>query len=274
MNFRNVLKLALVFSVAFYFATMSYVYFKQTDLQFSQDMTIRSPQQMGTVGIEEIKLQTPDGETLYAWYKPAPSARPTILFFHGNSGNISSRPGKIMRYGQNNGILAISYRGMGGSTGAPSEKGFMIDAQTGYDWLLTNGVEPSQMILLGESLGTGVAVQLAAKNPVRAVGLEAPYASAIAIAANTYWYFPVNYLMKDQFRTIEFIDQVKAPIFITHGTEDRIVPYADSQMLFAKANEPKTFVSVPNAGHEIIADEKTWATVHQFFEDVWNTPSQ
>ena len=146
---------------------------------------------------------------------------PTILYFHGNAGEIGDRPLRFNYYHSRGfGVAYLSYRGYGGSSGSPSEAGLITDATAAYDWLIAKGVEPSRIAVLGESLGSGVAVQLAAKREVGAVALEAPYTSTVDVAANIYWWLPVHALMKDQFKSMDFISAVVAPLLIIHGDQD------------------------------------------------------
>jgi pimeloyl-ACP methyl ester carboxylesterase len=255
----------VVFAVG-YLAVVAIVFVAQRKMQYFPDTTRRTPEEVGAVGFSEIDLKAGTGETLVAWYKPATAGRPTILFFHGNGGSISTRPRKLMAYAQTFGVLAADYRGYGGNSGSPSESGLMEDATRAYDWLVAQGVKPSDILLLGESLGTGVAVQIAAAKPVRAMALEAPYASTVDIGAAHYWYLPVHLLMKDQYRSSDYIGQVKVPQFVIHGTDDRTVPFAQGRKLFGLANEPKQFVEMRERGHDIIGDAETWAKVIAFFE--------
>ncbi len=257
-----------------YAALIGYIYAFQRTLQYHPDPAMRSPESVGLDGFDTIALKSPDGESIIAWHKPAAMGRPTILYFHGNAGSISTRPRKIGYFGSTDyGMLAVSYRGYGGSTGSPSEPGLVADAETAYRWLTANGVAADQILVLGESLGSGVAVQLAAKYPVRALALEAPYSNAVDIGAARYWYLPVRFLMHDQFRSSDHIAMVKAPLLVTHGVDDRLIPIEQGRKLFALAHEPKTFVEVPGGGHEIIGEEATWMMERAFFERVVNTPA-
>ena len=150
------------------------------------------------------------------------------------------------------GALFVSYRGYGSSTGAITERGLIIDALTAYDFLISRGIGPEMIMVVGESLGTGVAVQLAAQKKVAALALEAPYTAAVDVAAGIYWWLPVRLLMKDQFLSRDYISRVTAPLLIQHGDRDGIIPVAQGQRLFALANEPKQLVIIPGESHDII----------------------
>jgi uncharacterized protein len=265
---KRVMQLVILLPLLIYMSMLAFLYFYQRDLQYFPDRQTRTPAELGASGFEEVTLRTSDGETLVSWYKPAPAGRPTILYFRGNGGNASTSVSKSMTYGENFGVLTVEYRGYGKSSGTPSEQGLINDGHTAYDWLINQGVTPDKLFLLGESLGTGVAVQIAAAKPVRALALEAPYANAVDIGAQRYWYMPVRWVMKDQFRSADHIKQVKVPLLIMHGTLDRTVPFTQGQRLFELANEPKQFIEAPELGHDLIADETTWRRVIEFFNSV------
>jgi fermentation-respiration switch protein FrsA (DUF1100 family) len=149
--------------------------------------------------------------------------------------------------------LALSYRGYGGSTGSPSEAGMIADARAAYAFA-TARVPAERIVVFGESLGTGVAVALAATQRIGRLILEAPFTSAVDIGARAYWYLPVRLLMKDPFRSDQRIAKVTAPLLVLHGERDRVVPIALGERLFALANEPKRFVRFP-AGTHVDLDE-------------------
>jgi len=261
-------KAALV-GVLAYAGLVLAMYFLQRGLQyFPQDKGL-TPEAVGLSGVAVNLLDTPDGERIVTWYVAAKPGRPTVVYFHGNAGEIGDRPTRFRYYTDRGfGVLYVSYRGYGGSTGSISEKGLITDALTAYDWLIAQGVQPSQIALLGESLGTGVAVQLAAQRSVGAIALEAPYTSTADIGAAIYWWLPVRLLMKDQFRSIEHIGAVKAPLLFIHGDADAIIPVSYGRSLFAAANEPKEIAVIPGAGHDVLFEEVTWAREVEFFERV------
>jgi uncharacterized protein len=252
--------------LAAYLGIVALVYFGQRSLQYFPDTTPRTPQEVGAVGFTEVDLKQGTGERLVAWYKPAPANTPTILYFHGNGGSVSSRANKIAAYGKDFGLFAADYRGYGGNSGTPIEDGIIADAFLAYDWLIKQGVKANDIFLLGESLGTGVAVQVAAAKPVRAMALEAPYANIVDIGAERYWFLPVRLLMQDQYKSSLHIGEYRGPLFIIHGTADRVVPFKHGRKLFDLANEPKHFVEVEGAGHEMIGNADIWQKVLAFFE--------
>ncbi len=253
------LRSVLVMGAAVYLGLLLYMYLQQRSLQYLPSREGLSPQAVGLSGVSEERVKTPDGETIVLWHSEAKPGMPTILFFHGNGGEISGRPERMAFYqGQGFGALFVSYRGYGASTGDISEQGFITDALTAHDFLLGRGVSADQIVVVGESLGTGVAVQLAAQRPVAALVLEAPFTAAVDVAAEVYPWLPVRLLMKDQFRSRDVIGRVKAPLLIVHGDADRVISVAHGRRLFEMANEPKELVILPGVGHEAIGSPQVW----------------
>jgi uncharacterized protein len=261
------LKLTFFGGSLLYATVLSAMYLLQRDLQYIPALRDPTPHEAGLSGVDRIALPTPDGETLVLWFsKPAPG-RPVILFFHGNAGAMPDRADRLAFY-QSRGFGAafLSYRGYGGSTGQPSETGLLTDAQAAYDFLRTKGIPPDQIVLVGESLGTGVAVQTAARNPAAAVVLEAPYSAAVDVARARYPWAPVGILMKDQFRSRDHIAAIRAPLLILHGETDQVIPFGFGKRLFEVARDPKTFLSLGPTGHEALFDPKTWKKGADFID--------
>ncbi len=199
-----------------------------------------TPAEAGLVGVEEIELSSGDGETLIAWYAKAKPGQPTILYFHGNAGNAAGRAEKIeiMRE-HGTGVFYLNNRGYGGSTGSPSEQNNVADAITAYETLRAKGVQGSQIVLYGESLGSGQATQLGAGHEVKAVVLEAPLTSTVDVGKRTWFFLPLNLLMTDQYRNARHVAKVHAPVLVLHGEQDGVIPVAMGKRVHAAANEPK-----------------------------------
>lgn len=264
------IKITLISLGVIYATALAGVYVMQRQLQYFPSRSDPAPEALGLTGVERRTLATPDGEMLVLWYAAPQDDRPVILFFHGNAGSIADRADRMSFY-QSKGFGAafLSYRGFGGSSGTISELGLITDAQTAYDHLRGLGIPADRIALVGESLGTGVAVQLAARNPVGALVLEAPYSAAVDVAAIAYPWLPARLLMKDQFRSDIHIGRVTAPLLILHGSEDRVIPFGLGQRLFAAANDPKTFLSLGTVGHEALYTSTTWEAGTDFIDRVF-----
>lgn len=241
----------------------------QRQLQYFPDNSPRSPESVGLQGVKVIALTAADGGTSDLWVAPAQPGKPTVLFFHGNAGSVADRADRLRAtLSQGFGAAFLSYRGFGRSTAAITEPGLIADADAAYAWLRAQGIAPGQIMFVGESLGTGVAVQIAARHPVGAVALATPYTSTADVAAAVYPWLPVRLLMRDQFRSDLFIGQITAPILIQHGDADQVVPYRFGQALHALAPPGTQFVTLKGAGHEAIFDPDTWAREMAFFAGI------
>jgi hypothetical protein len=175
-----------------------------------------------------------------------------ILYFHGNGGALRNRVDRFRALtGDGTGLLALSYRGYAGSSGTPTEAGLIEDARAAYAFAISR-YEPKRIVLWGESLGSGVAVALAAERKIGRLVLEAPFSSAVDVAAKVYPYVPVRWLMKDQFRSDLRIAKVKAPVLIMHGDHDEVVPIALGERLYALAPSPKRFLRIAGGEHETL----------------------
>ena len=190
---------------------------------------------------KEIFIETDKNIKLKSWFINKDLKKfKTVVFFHGNAGNLLNRVHKINELNKLDiNILLISWRGFSGNKGKPSEKNLYYDAQQIIDWLKVQGLDNKDIVLYGESLGTGVATELASKNNFGGIILESPFTSMADAAKIYYPYLPVNLLLKDRYDTKSKIIDVKTPILIMHGKKDNIVPQKMGLELFEKANNPK-----------------------------------
>ena len=234
-------------AAAGYAAFAALMYVVQRSLMYFPETARTAPAAAGLPQAQEVVLDTADGEKVIAWHVPPRGDAPTVLYFHGNGGSLRLRVDRFQRIAAAGvGLIALSYRGYGGSTGKPTEDGLINDARAAYAFAADRY---RRIALWGESLGTGVAVALAAEKPVARMVLDAPYTSALDIAQANHWYLPVRLLMKDQFRTDQRIARVKAPVLIMHGEVDQIIPIAYGERLFAMIPGPKQFVRFPGGYH-------------------------
>lgn len=240
-------------------ATLAYVF--QRKLQYIPTTERVSPESVDLVNVREITLKTPDGVELVNWYTPAQTGKPTIIFFQGNAGALWHRYERFAFYQKAGlGVFFFGYRGYGGSGGSPNEKNLVADAELALDWLNNQGVSSDKIIIIGESLGSGVSVQLAARRATGMVILEAPFASAAEIGAKAYPWLPVHQFMIDKFESINFIKDINSPLVIFHGRLDRLVPLESGLKLYQAAGDPKKFIEIEDAAHNDLA---TTNVLHQ-----------
>jgi uncharacterized protein len=239
----------LVVPLCFYAGVVTLMYVMQRSLMYFPETARTPPAEAGLPQAEELTLDTADGERVIAWHVPAQAGRPVVLYFHGNGGSLRMRVHRFRELtADGTGLVALSYRGYAGSTGRPSEAGLIADAEAAYRFASLRYM-PARIVLWGESLGTGVAVALAARHPVGRVLLQSPFTSAADIGAAAYPFAPVRWLMKDPFHSDRRIGDVTAPVLVLHGALDRVVPIAYGERLYERIRAPKRFVRLPLAGH-------------------------
>jgi uncharacterized protein len=258
--------LLIVVSVA-YGCALAVLFLVQRSFLFPIPTAARTtPQAAGFPEAEEHVLTTADGEKVIVWHVPAKPGRPVILYFHGNGDYLAGFFGRFRDLiADGDGVVALSYRGYAGSSGQPSERGLLQDAAAAYAFT-TARYAADKIIIWGFSLGSGVAVALAADQPVGKLILEAPYTSIADVAASLFWFMPVRWVMRDQFRSDERIARVNVPVLIMHGTDDAAIPINFGERLFALAPEPKQFVRFPGGGHENLDNFGAIQTVRQFID--------
>jgi fermentation-respiration switch protein FrsA (DUF1100 family) len=261
------LKWTLIVSLVGYVGVVALLYFMQRALMYFPDTERISPAALGLPGAEEALLDTADGESVVAWHLPPRGDRPVVLYLHGNGGALSHRAERFrVLTADGTGLVAIDYRGYGGSSGQPTEAGLLIDAETAYGFAAAR-YPAARIAVWGESLGTGVAVGLASKRPIGRLVLEAPFASAVDLAARRYPFVPVRWLMKDQYRSDLRMALVAAPLLVLHGTRDPIVPIESGERLFGLGREPKRFVRFADGAHEDLDRYGALVAVKTFLGD-------
>jgi fermentation-respiration switch protein FrsA (DUF1100 family) len=222
----------------------------QQRLLYAPDTRRTSPQDAGLAGVEEREIAMPDGTRILTWWGAAQPGRPTLLYFHGNGGSLANRSERIAKYiTQGYGVVMMTYRGFGGSTGRPSEKANVADAKFIYEAVRASGIPASQIVLYGESLGTGIAVQVAAEKEVAGLILDAPYTSIVDLAALHYPLLPARWLMTDRYETLRAARNVSSPTLIIHGEADHIIPVSMSADVAAALKGPVKRATFPGAGH-------------------------
>lgn len=204
------------------------------------------------VQVEDVFFQAKDGTNLHGWYIPSANAQATLLWFHGNAGNLTHRLENIQQLQPLNlNIFIFDYRGYGKSEGKPSESGIYQDSRAAYDFLIQekNVVPLESLFLFGRSLGGICAVEVAASNPAAGLILESVFTSAKEMAGKVFPIMPIGWAIRSKFSAIEKVPDLKLPKLFLHGTEDEIVPYKLGRKLYSAAAEPKEFYDIEGAGH-------------------------
>lgn len=202
---------------------------------------------------QNVYIQKPDGETLHGLYSQSEPGQPSVLFFLGNADRVSNYGFLAQALAARGiGLLALSYRGYPGSTGTPSERGLLIDGIAAFDWLAAHS--GNEIVVLGQSLGSGVAVNTAGQRPAVAVILASAYLSVVSLAQTYYPFFPVALLTKDPFRSDLKIAKVRQPKLFIHGRHDAIIPLSSGEALYQIATEPKEMIIYDGLGHNDLWD--------------------
>jgi fermentation-respiration switch protein FrsA (DUF1100 family) len=261
----TVLKWLLIVLAVSYACGVAVLFFMQRSLLFPIPPVARTtPEAAGFPEAEEHILTTADDEKVIVWHVPAKPGHAVILYFPGNGDYLA---GRISRFrgmtSDGTGLVALSYRGYAGSSGQPSERGILQDAAAAYAFTSAR-YAPDRIVVWGFSLGTGVAVALAAAQPIGKLILEAPYTSTADIAGSQFRWVPVRWLMRDPFHSDERIARVTAPLLVMHGTSDPVIPISFGERLFALAHEPKEFVRFAGGGHENLDSFAAIETVRHF----------
>jgi uncharacterized protein len=219
--------------------------------------------------VEDAWFQAADGTRLHGWYVPKENARAAVLFCHGNGGNLTHRAIMLQLLHDRVGVsvLVFDYRGYGRSEGKPNEKGVLADARAARDWLAAREkITKTDVVLMGESLGGAVAVDLAACDGARALILESTFSSLPDVAAYHYPFLPVHWAMRSQFNSVGKIGEYHGPLLQAHGDADTIVPLQFGERLFEAANEPKQFIRVPDHDHNDLMPAEYFDAVAKFLE--------
>ncbi len=230
--------------------TLGWFYLFQRSLLYDPDPARPDRAAVGVAGLRDVSVTTADGLSLHGWYlPPADGQVPVVAYLHGNGGSIAGRAPRIRRFAAAGwGGLFLDYRGFGGNPGAPSEAGLLRDARAGLAFLDGLGLG-ARLVLYGESLGSGIAVAMAAERPVAAVILESPYSSIAAIAKLRYPLLPVDLLLRDRFDALARIGAVRAPLLVLQGGRDTVIPNRLGQQLYDAAPDPKRLWRAAAGGH-------------------------
>jgi uncharacterized protein len=261
----TILKWLVALALVGYLVGLAVLFFVQRSFVFPIPQKIRTtPEAAGFPEAEEHFLTTADDEKIIVWHVPAKPGHAVILYFPGNGDFLAGSASRFRAMtSDGTGLVALSYRGYAGSTGQPSERGLLLDAAAAYAFTSAR-YSADRIVAWGFSLGTGVAVALAAGQPVGKLILEAPYTSVADVAALRFPFVPVRWLMRDQFRSDQRIAQVTAPLLIMHGARDSTIPIRFGERLFSLAHEPKQFVRFPDGSHDDLGNYGAIETARNF----------
>lgn len=267
----NRLMLPAAVSLALILALLAVIWTFQRRLIYFPTAQFLSP---SVVEFHSVRYRTTDGIELSGWFFPAPGPPPrvTVLVFSGNAGNRAYRvplAEALRRHGMQ--VLLTDYRGYGGNSGVPTERGLAADSRAARAYLASRpDVDASRIVYFGESLGSAVAVDLAAEHPPAALILRSPFTSLADVGQHHYPFLPVRWLLRDRFASLDRIGRVRSPLLVIAGGRDRIVPLEYSRRLYEAAVTPKKLVVLPDADHnddELLAGEEMVQAIVRFIDE-------
>jgi len=271
----------LIYITGIYIAFSIYIYFIQSSLIFYPNMPgrnlVSTPQDIG-LKYQDIEFLTEDNIKLHGWFIPAENAKSTILFFHGNAGNISHRLDSIKIFNRMEvNVFIIDYRGYGQSEGKITEKGTYRDAEAAWNYLInTMGINEQQIIIFGRSLGASIATWLASKHTPAALIIESGFTSVPSMGQRLYPFLPIRWLTHYKYNTRQYVQNIACPVLVVHSRNDDIIPYDEGLEIFAAAPEPRYFLEM-RGGHNdgfIVSGDSYIRGIEFFIKNSFNTEAE
>ena len=265
---KKILKIILLLLFV-YSVLIVFLYFYQRNLLYHPNENNYSDDNL-TVKVEKVKILTSDKLKLNGWfYKKNLRDLKTIIYFHGNAGTLDNRIHKLNHFDDMNvNFLIIAWRGFSGNKGRPTEDGLYIDGKSAVNWVVKQGVKEENIVLYGESLGTGVAIEIAQNKNFAGVILETPFTSMVDAAKKFYPYIPVSLLLKDRYENEKKVININIPIMIMHGEQDTIVPFTMGKKIFKIANDPKYSYFTKYDNHMMEYDDQLINSLKNFLKSL------
>lgn len=268
MKIRHLGFSVIALIAVFYITIIGWLYVNQRSLQYFPDKEIEDISTLNLGDSKETFLETEDGVKIQTWFHlPTKEGMPMVIFYHGNAYNLAHRNLKFkelidMGYG----FVAPSWRGYGKSEGSPTEEGLYKDARAAVKFLNELGYKTEESIVIGESLGSGLAVKMATEHKFKGVFLITPYTRIADRAQEMYWYLPVKHLIKDNYNNIDNINNINdAPLLIVHGTEDEVIPMSHAEEIIDKASGTKKLIIYPGKGHNNLDTRELYKEMTKYF---------
>ncbi len=252
-----------------YLLILAFLFIYQRNLMYHPDENNYFGDKL-KVDIKKVKIKTKDNIELLGWFhnKNLKDYK-TILYFHGNAGQLENRIHKLNHFKDMEvNFLIIAWRGFSGNNGNPSEKGLYTDGESAIEWLQNKGIEEKNIVVYGESLGTGIAIQIAQNRNFAGLVLETPFTSMVEAAKNFYPYIPVSLILKDKYKNYEKVKNINIPVLVMHGEVDQIVPFWMGKKIFNLANEPKYSYFTKTDDHMMEFDEKLILALKSFIKSL------
>ncbi|MAK12669.1 MAG: alpha/beta hydrolase [Candidatus Pelagibacter sp.] len=264
----KMLKSFILLSLIFYLSLLLFMYIFQRAFMYHPKVRNTDPTTV-KFKYHEVYINSETDIKLRSWYSYSDQNKKTILFFHGNAGELGARIYKLNKFNDLNlNFLIISWRGFSGNNGKPTEQGLYKDAQKAVEWLEEKGINKKDIILYGESLGTGIAVELATKGEYSGIILESPYTSMIDMGKRFYPFLPISILQKDKYNSLKKLNMITSPILVLHGKSDTLVPFYMGKKIYDEANEPKYYYFPDLDNHMMTYDQNMLKTLSNFVNEI------
>lgn len=261
---RRVALALVVFVVVAYAGGMTYLYFFQRSFQYEPEGKFLALGETALRTAEQVEIPTADSQRLRGWYAPPAPGKPVIVYYKGNAGSFAREHERFEQFEADGfGFLAFDYRGFPASPGELNQQNVLKDAIAAFAYADAKGFP---VVIWGRSLGSGPATYVASQRRAAALLLETPFDSAVAVARDRYGFFPVEFLMQDQYPVDQWIAGVEEPVFVAHGTADTTIGVAHGERVYALAPNKAELWIEPGAGHSDMWERGIWARAKAFFE--------
>ena len=262
------LKYFIFLSLIFYLLILLFMYIFQRTFMYHPNVK-NTDSTTVQFKYKEVYIESEKDIKLKSWHSYLNPNKKTILFFHGNAGELGARTYKLNKFNDLDlNFLIISWRGFSGNNGKPTEQGLYKDAQKAVEWLEKKGINKKDIVLYGESLGTGIAVELATKSKYSGIILESPYTSMIDMGKRFYPFLPISILQKDKYNSLKKLSMLKSPILVLHGKSDTLVPFYMGKKIYDAANEPKYYYFPDLDNHMMTYDQDMLRTLSNFVNEI------
>ena len=264
----KMLKYFIFLSLIFYLLILLFMYIFQRTFMYHPNVK-NTDSTTVQFKYKEVYIESEKDIKLKSWHSYLNPNKKTILFFHGNAGELGARTYKLNKFNDLDlNFLIISWRGFSGNNGKPTEQGLYKDAQKAVEWLEKKGINKKDIVLYGESLGTGIAVELATKSKYSGIILESPYTSMIDMGKRFYPFLPISILQKDKYNSLKKLSMIKSPILVLHGKSDTLVPFYMGKKIYDAANEPKYYYFPDHDNHMMTYDQDMLRTLSNFVNKI------
>ena len=266
---KNLLLTIIIALSLIYLIILVFLFFFQRSLLYHPNVNNYFNDRL-KVDIEEVQIKTSYNINLLGWFHKKDLNRfKTIVYFHGNAGKLENRIHKLNHFKDIDvNFLIISWRGFSGNSGKPTERGLYEDGKSTIDWLKNIGLSDKDIVLYGESLGTGIATHIAQNRKFAGLVLETPFTSMVDAAKNVYPYIPVGILLKDRYENEKKIKHINIPVLVMHGEADQIVPFKMGKKIYEIANKPKYSYFTKYDNHMMEYDEKLVFALRSFMKSL------